>query len=151
MEYNLISNILSSAKAFGLTLQEGAEAARGATSPTTSSTVTTTSNSPSLILQFFGLVLPIIMAVAFNKSVKHKIQNKEDFSGVGWGLANGILGGGILWVIIAHSSINKEIEKIKDKKYKKYVELQMKDFVRTYGICLAIWIVILIIQIAFNK
>ena len=150
MENSLIQGIISSTKTFGLTLQEGAEAAKGAT-PSTTSHSTTTMDSSFYLIQFVEVILPIIMAVAFNKSVKNKIQNKEDFSGMGWGLANGILGGGILWVIIAHSSINKEIEKIKDKKYKKYVQLQMKDFVRTYGVCLAIWIVILIIIFAFNR
>ncbi|MBR0372880.1 hypothetical protein IJH72_03015 [Candidatus Saccharibacteria bacterium] len=141
---SLIQSIISSTKTFGLTLQEGAEAARGTSTPTTSS-ATTTSGSQSYLIQSVGLVLSIIVAVAFNQSVKRKIQNKEDFSGMGWGLANGIIGVGFLWVIIAHSSINKEIEKIKDKKYKKYAELQMKDFIRTYGFCLVIWIVILLV------
>ena len=150
MENSLIQGIISSTKTFGLTLHEGAEAARGVT-PSTTSHSTTTMDSSFYLIQFVEVILPIIMAVAFNKSVKNKIQNKEDFSGMGWGLANGILGGGILWVIIAHSSINKEIEKIKDKKYKKYVQLQMKDFVRTYGICLAIWIVILIVIFTTNR
>ena len=147
---SLIQSIISSIKTFGLTLQEGAEAAKGVT-PSTASHSTTTMNSASYLIQFVEIILPIIMAVAFYKNVKNKIQNKKDFSGMGWGLANGILGGGILWVIIAHSSINKEIEKIKDKKYKKYVQLQMKDFVKTYGICLAIWIVIIIVIFATNR
>ena len=95
-------------------------------------------DNTSLIVQSLGLIISIIVAVAFTVSVKSKIKAKEEFSGIGWGIANGIVGIGILWVLIAHSSINKEIEKIKDKKYKKFVEQEMKDFTRTYGICLLI-------------
>ena len=142
--------LITQLKTFGLTLQEGVEAAK-TTAPSASQS-TTSMDYSLLVVQFVEFILPVIMAVAFNKSVKEKIKQKEDFSGIGWGLANGVLGGGILWVIIAHSSINKEIEKIKDKKYKKYAESQMKDFVKTYGICLAIWVVILVfLFIANNK
>lgn len=134
---------------FSITLREGAEAAK-TTAPSTNQSIASIDYS-LLTLQLIEFILPVIMAIAFNKSVKNKIKQKESFSGVKWGLANGILGGGILWVIIAHSSINKEVEKIKDKKYKKYVESQMKDFVKTYGICLAIWVVILIIIFTTTK
>lgn len=146
MGYNLMSLV----KTFGLTLQEGAEAARSSV-PTTSSKPTADVDYSSLIIQSVGLIVSIIVAIAFCRSVKDKIREKEEFSGAGWGIANGVLGIGILWVIIAHNSINKEIEKIKDKKYKKYVELQMKDFVKAYGTCLIIWVVILIIMFAFNR
>lgn len=99
-------------------------------------------NNTSLIIQSLGLIVSIIVAVGFATNVKSKIKAKEEFSGVGWGIANGIVGIGILWVLIAHSSINKEIEKIKDKKYKKFVEQEMKDFTRTYGICLVISLIV---------
>ena len=95
-------------------------------------------DNTSLMIQSLGLIVSIIVAVGFDTSVKSKIRAKEEFSGVGWGIANGIVGIGILWVLIAHSSINKETEKIKDKRYKKFVEQEMKDFTRTYGICLVI-------------
>ena len=111
---------------------------------------TTTTNYSAIVIELFGFAMPIILAVAFNSTVKDRIKRKSDFSGVGWGLANGIIGGGVLgllWVVIAHVSINKDIEKIKDKKYKKYVELQMKNFAKTYGICLAAWIMIVIIMV----
>lgn len=95
-------------------------------------------DNASLIIQSLGLIVSIVVAVAFAASVKSKIKAKEEFSGIGWGIASGIVGIGILWVIIAHSSINKEIDKIKDKEYKKFAEQEMKDFTRTYGICLVI-------------
>ena len=95
-------------------------------------------DNTSLIIQSLGLIISIIVAVGFTTNVKRKIRAKEEFSGIGWGIANGVVGIGILWVLIAHSSINKEIEKIKDRKYKKFAEQEMKDFTRAYGICLAI-------------
>lgn len=139
---SLTQNIASPKKTSGLILRDETETARK-TSISTVASVTTASGSQSYLMQSVGLFLSIIIAIIFNQSVKHKIQNKEEFSGMGWGLVNGIIGIGFLWVIIVYSSINKEVKKIKDKEYKKYAEFQMKDFTRTYGICLAIWIIIL--------
>ncbi|MBR3236334.1 hypothetical protein IKF92_01465 [Candidatus Saccharibacteria bacterium] len=99
-------------------------------------------NDFSLQFQAVGFVLSIILAVIFAANVKGKIKKKEEFSGMTWGFLNGIVGVGILWVVIAHSSINKVISEVKDKKYKKYAEEQMKDFVHTYAICLLVWIII---------
>lgn len=120
------------------------------TVPSSTSSSVAAANSSPLFIQSIGLLLSIVVAIIFNKSVKNKIRQKEEFSGVGWGLANGLLGVGFLWVIIAHSSINKEIAKIKNKKYKEYVESQMKNFVKTYAICIVIWIVLSIIMAAAN-
>ncbi len=99
----------------------------------------------NLYLQSLGLIASIVIAIVFAFTVKNNIKKKAEFSGVSWGILNGIVGVGILWVIIAHSSINKEIEKIKNKKYKSYAEAQMKDFIKAYGTCLLIWIVIIFI------
>ena len=108
-------------------------------------------DNPSLVIQSLGLIISIIVAVAFVTSVKGKIKAKEEFSGMGWGIANGIVGVGILWVLLAHSSIIREIEKIKDKKYKKFVEQEIKDFTKTYGICLVISLALsFFIASAFN-
>ena len=97
----------------------------------------------NLYLQSLGLIASIVIAIVFAFTVKNNIKKKAEFSGVSWGILNGIVGVGILWVIIAHSSINKEIEKVKNKKYKAYAESQMKDFVKAYAVCLLIWVVIL--------
>ena len=106
----------------------------------------------SLIIQSLGLIISIIVAVAFAIGVKSKIRAKKEFSGIGWGIVNGIVGIGILWVVIAHSSINKEIEKIKDKKYKEYAKQEMKEFTRAYGICLIISLVIVfLVMSAANR
>ena len=132
-------------KIFATTLSEGAEAATRNVGLSTSLSTTASDSSTFLIIQSIGILLTIIMAIAFAASVKAKIKRKMDFSGMAWGIANGILGIGIIWVIIAHSSINKEIAKIRDKKYKKYVESQMKEFVTTYSVCLVVSITIMII------
>lgn len=63
------------------------------------------------------IIISIILAIIFNKSVKKSIWQEKEFSGMGWGIANGLFGG-LIWVLIAHNSINKEIAKIKDKEYK---------------------------------
>ena len=80
----------------------------------------------------------ILIAVAFACDIKNRIRKQKEFSGCGWGIINGILGIGILWVIIAHNSINKEIAKISNKKYEKYAKDQMKTFITSYAICLAL-------------
>ena len=131
-------------KTFGLALQKEVAVVKSSVS-TTGGKSTTATDSFSLTIQSIGLVASIVVAIAFCKSIKNKIHKKEEFSGAGWGIANGILGIGILWVIIAHNSINKEIEKIKDKEYKQYAKFQMKDFVLAYSICLIIWMIIIFI------
>lgn len=102
----------------------------------------------NMTFQTLGFVLSIVIAIVFAGTIKAKIQEKQEFNGIAWGLLNGVIGIGILWVIIAHASINKEIEKVKNKKYKEYAQKQMKDFVKTYGICLLVWIVISLILFA---
>ena len=97
----------------------------------------------NIFIQSIGLIASIVLAIVFNYGVKSKIRQKAEFSGMVWGILNGIVGVGLLWVVIAHSSINKEIEKVKNKKYKAYAESQMKDFVKAYAVCLLIWVVIL--------
>ena len=96
----------------------------------------------NLTFQALGFVLSIVVAIAFAGTIKAKVQEKQEFSGVAWGILNGVIGIGILWVVIAHASINKEIEKVKSKKYKEYAQKQMKDFIKAYGICLLVWIIV---------
>lgn len=98
---------------------------------------------PYSMIESIGFILSIVVAIEFCVIVKKKIQQKEELSGMGWGLLNGLFGVGLIWVIIAHSSINKEIDKIKSEKYANYAKVEMKDFVRTYSICLITWIVII--------
>ena len=86
--------------------------------------------------------LSIIVAIVFSISVKKRIKSKKEFSGIIWGIVNGLVGLGLLWVIIAHTSINKEIDKIKDKKYKKYAQVQMREFIKNYALFVIIWIFI---------
>lgn len=69
-----------------------------------------------------------------------------EFSGTAWGIINGIIGVGLLFVIIAHNSINSEIAKIKNKKYKEYAIGQMHEFIKAYFICVTIWAVILFVM-----
>ena len=153
MENNLLSNIITQSKAFGLTLQEGAEATQSSVYTTSNQPTTGMDNSYSMILSIGIIAIPIIMAVAFCECVKGEIQKRKEFSGIGWGLANGILGIGVIWIMFAHNSVSKEIGKIKDKKYKTYAIHQMNNFAKTYCTCIAIWIVILVIMFisSFNK
>lgn len=116
------------------------------------------------ITDYTGIIIPVLImlisaiaiAVWFAQSVKNKIKQREEFSGMGWGIINGITGLGILsvlFVVIAHSSINDEINQVKNKKYKKYVRRQMNDFTRAYVICLLIWVTISIVStiIAYSQ
>ena len=59
-----------------------------------------------------------------------------------WGIANGLVGLGLLWVIITHASTNKEIDKVKDKKYEKYALEQMREFVKNYTLFIIFWLFI---------
>ena len=86
--------------------------------------------------------LSIIVAIAFAIDVKKKIKTKKEFDGIMWGIANGLVGVGLLWVIIAHASINKEIDRVKDKKYKKYALEQMREFVKNYALFIVLWLII---------
>ena len=87
-------------------------------------------------------LLSIVLAIIFPIDVKKRIRAKKEFDGIMWGIANGLVGLGLLWVIIAHSSINKEIDKIKDKKYKKYALEQMREFVKNYALFIVLWLII---------
>lgn len=95
-------------------------------------------------IDFIALVLALVAAIMFNAMVKEKIRDRKKFTGIGWGLVNGIAGAGLLFVAIAHNSINKEIVKVRSKKYKEYAIGEMRKFIVTYFICIAIWIVILV-------
>ena len=95
-----------------------------------------------------SILLIIAVAVAFTKSVKKKIKQRDEFSGIGWALANAIVGLGIVGipcVIIANKLINKEIDATRSTRYKKYAKRQMGDFVITYTVCFLIKIVAVII------
>ena len=84
------------------------------------------------------LLFSIGLAIFFAESVKFKIRNKETFNGAAWGLLNGLVGIGLLWVMIAHSSINAELLKVKDKNYREYVKGEMASFTKMYIACLII-------------
>ena len=114
------------------------------TQPLQSVSTPNVSNSSVVIFNAISMILAIIFAIVFASSVKEKIKRREEFSGVGWGLLNGVTGLGIIWVVLAHNSINKELAKVKNKKYEKYVRKQMGAFSKTYGVCLLVWIVVAI-------
>ena len=63
-------------------------------------------------------ILSILVAIIFPIDVKKKIRAKKEFDGIMWGIANGLVGLGLLWVIIAHASINKELTKLRIKSIK---------------------------------
>jgi|GEM_PF-3379404 len=95
-----------------------------------------------------GIAVIIAVALGFVKSVRNKIKQKKEFSGIGWALANAIVGLGVVGLIVtivACSYMNKRIDEIKDKKYKKYAKRQMSDFVKTYAICFGIKLLVVII------
>lgn len=100
------------------------------------------SSNTQMIIWSVELILAIIVAIIFASKVKSDIRKKEYFSGTAWGVLNGILGIGLLFVILAHSSINKELVKIKDKKYRDYAQQEMASFTKTYIIFLVIWFII---------
>lgn len=106
-----------------------------------------------MIIDAIAFVASIIIAIIFASSVKNKIRQREKFSGASWGFLNGIVGVGFLWVIIAHSSINKELVLINDKRYAKFAKSQMSNFIKIYGICLGVWIIasIIILMIDIQK
>ena len=95
-----------------------------------------------------GIAIIIAVALGFVKSVRNKIKQKKEFSGIGWALVSAVVGLGIVGLIatiVACSSINKRIDEVKDKKYKKYAKRQMSDFVKTYVICFGIKLLVVII------
>ena len=105
----------------------------------------------NVIISLASLIISAIIAAAFADSVKNKIRQKERFDGVAWGIANGIFGAGIislLFVIIAHNSINKELETVKNKKYVTRAKAEMQTFIKVYFLCFVGWIIISAIVIA---
>jgi len=107
-----------------------------------------TFDNSSNVISYALFAISIIAAVIFNIAVKNKIKKRESFSGVAWGLFNGLFGVGFIWVAIATSSIHTEINKLDPKKDKKYIEEareQLKYCGWTYGICLLVWIVIAVL------
>ncbi|MBQ6487511.1 hypothetical protein IJI89_03775 [Candidatus Saccharibacteria bacterium] len=96
-----------------------------------------------------SFIASILVTIIFACSVKNRIRQKKDFDGFGWGIVNGIFGTGILWVIIAHNSISKDIARAKDRKYVKYANEQMQTFIKTYAICLILWIAYILSLLLF--
>ena len=47
-------------------------------------------------------------------------------------------------------SVNKEIAKVKDKKYAKYAKDQVKRFILAYFICALFWIFIAVARLSSN-
>lgn len=104
-----------------------------------------------VIISVVSFILPAILAIVFAKSIKTRIRQKERFNGVAWGIANGVLGAGIvglLFVVIAHNSINKELETVKNKKYVTRAKAEMQTFIKVYFLCFVGWIIISAIVIA---
>lgn len=136
--------LLSSTKAFGLTIKEGAEAVI----PTETSLPTTSQSSATdmgvILLQIAVSVLPIILAAIFSAVIKDRIRQRENFNGISWGFANSFGAGfiGLLCVVIAHNSINKELSRVKDKQYVTYAKNELKRFIKSYAICYVVMIVI---------
>lgn len=117
-------NIITQLKTLGLTLQEEAEAARcdGCSEDLFRQTTSSTPNYFYPILSSVFFIMAIIMAMLFVKNATRSINRKEEFNGVGWGLANGIFGLGFIFAIVAIVSVYNEIKQVKDKKYAKYAK-----------------------------
>lgn len=137
-------NIITQLKTLGLTLQEGAEAARcdGCSEDLFRQTTPSTPNYLYPILSSVFFIAAIIMAMLFVKNATRSINRKEEFNGVGWGLANGIFGLGFIFAIVAIVSVYNEIKQVKDKKYAKYAKEQLKQFIITYILCCVAWFAI---------
>ena len=98
-------------------------------------------------------VVAIVVAIIFASTIKKRIRQKEQFSGIGWGILNGLVGSGLfglLCVVLAHSSINKELATVKTKTYAKYAKKQLQDFTKTYSIFFIAWLVIIAIVFFWN-
>lgn len=139
MENGLSSNIVTLSKNFGLTLREGAEAARCDGCPDPQA-------NPSInlfpIISSILFIVAIILAMQFVKNATKSINRKEEFNGVGWGLANGVCGLGFIFAIAAIVSVRNEIKQIKDKEYAKYAKEQLNQFIITYILCCVAWFAI---------
>ena len=97
------------------------------------------------------LIASIVVIIITYNLISKRVTEGKEFNGKMWGFLNGITGIGILWVIIAHNSINKKIDSINDKKYIKYAKGQMKNFVKVYGICFGVWLIIFLLRVLFNS
>lgn len=134
-------------KTLAMSIKEGAESAQVMV-PTTNQQ--TNDTSFFLILQIIVSILPIIIAIVFNMSVKSKIRQKENFNGISWGVANSLGAGaiGLLCVVLAHNSINKELNKVKDKKYTAYAKDELRRFIKSYAICCIVVIIISVLLLS---
>ena len=144
--------LLSSTKAFGLTIKEGVEAVVPTETSSPVASQSSTTDMGVILLQIAVSVLPIILAVIFSAVVKDRIRQRENFSGISWGFANSLGAGfiGLLCVVIAHNSINKELSKVKDKQYVAYAKNELKRFIKSYAICCVVVIVIAVLLL-FNQ
>ena len=89
------------------------------------------------------LAIVIGVSVAFANTVKGRVKNHEEFSGIGWGLlTGGLFGLGLIPVLIAQSAINRVVDQAKPNKYLKYAKKQMKDFTKVYVTCFLVWVAI---------
>lgn len=95
-----------------------------------------------------GLIISIIIAIITASSIKGKVRANEKFSGVAWGLLNGIFGVGFIPVLIARSDIMKSIDQCELVYYSEKAKSEMRSFTITYVICLAIWLTIIIASYA---
>lgn len=97
------------------------------------------------MLDGVSFIVAIVLAIITQKVISKKMTEKKEFSGVGWGLLNGVVGNGVLWVIIVYIAIKNMIKVFKDKKYQEYCRKEMRKFAITYVMCLIVWIVILVL------
>lgn len=123
----------------------------------------------SYLLRVASYLISIIIAISFWTIINKRIDSKQEFSGLAWGITCAALGfGGIIGVIIfifLYRSINKKVkllevieEKKKTKKQDKdeklepyviYARRQLKDCRKAYIICFTI-IFIICLAIRFN-
>lgn len=142
----LTSNAITSLKSFGLTLKEGAEAAKSTGSDTASTMPIDTSGMQRIIISV-SFIIALVMITLFNNKVGDKLETKEKFNGIAWGIGTSIFLVNIIlaiYMIIVVISLYKKIARIKDKKYAKYAKSEMAKFLITYCLCVLIGIVIAI-------
>ena len=126
------------------TVQEGATSAYTSTAPQKSEPATDGALYPSLIFQTVLFFAAIIVTIYSTTSLKRKIEEKEDFEGLEYGILAGVFAPGILWALIIDAAASKKIEQVRSKKYQESAKEQMHNFRVAYWVCMAIWVVIVL-------
>ena len=97
------------------------------------------------IISIVTSIVPIILALAATDSIKNAIREKRRFNGIAWGVALGITGAGLIGIVcavLAHSSINKELEMVKNERYAKRAKEEMRTFIKAFFVSLVLTIVL---------